>query len=252
MDTTSIDKAAALLNAARTSREWLDRLPQDCRPASIGDALAIQAASVAALGERVAGWKVGGVIDGRVSYGVLLGSRVMTSPARIDAAEVPLLGMEGEIAFRFVAGAPPRATPYTYGEVAAIVVPFPAIELVATRYREYARTPVIERLADCMSNGAFVVGDARPDWRGLDLTQLQVSLRFDDDTIVDRVGGHPAGDPLKPAVDLVNELRTGSGVAAGQVMTTGTCTGLNFAKPGQRVRVEFAGFGPVELEISRA
>jgi 2-keto-4-pentenoate hydratase len=249
MNTPSADRVAALLIDARRSRRWLERLPEDCRPASLADACAIQSATVAALGERIAGWKVGAVIDGHVSYGVLLASRVMRSPARVDASEVPLLGMEGEIAFRFTSDLPSRDQPYSHEEVAERVIAFPAIEVVATRYRDYAGTPSIERLADCMSNGAFVMGPERADWRSIDLATLPVSLAFDGTTIVERVGGHAAGDPLKPAVDLVNELRATSGVTAGQVMTTGTCTGLNFARPGMRVRVEFAGFGGVELAI---
>ena len=39
-----------------------------------------------------------------------------------------------------------------------------------------------------------------------------------------RVGGHPAGDPLLPAVELVNAMRLREGVRAGQVVTTGTYT----------------------------
>jgi 2-keto-4-pentenoate hydratase len=249
MDTAAANKAATMLIAARRSRQWLDRLPEDCRPASIGDALAIQAATVAQLGERIAGWKVGGVIEEHVSHGVLLGSQVMQSPGHVTAADVPLLGMEAEIAFRFLADAPPRENPYTYAEVAERVVAFPAIEVVATRYRSYAETPLIERVADCMSNGAFVAGAERADWRSFDLLNITASLWLGDDRFVEKAGGHVAGDPLKPAVDLVNELRTGSGVIAGQVMTTGTYTGLNFAMPGQRVRAEFANFGAVEIDV---
>jgi 2-keto-4-pentenoate hydratase len=157
--------------------------------------------------------------------------------------------MEAEIAFRFLRDAPARERPYTYAEVAEGVVAFPALEIVATRYRDYAGTPVIERVADCMSNGAFVVGAECVRWRSLDLAKLPVTLQFGDKVIVDRVGGHVAGDPLLPAVDLVNELRTGSGVAAGQMMTTGTYTGLNFAAPGQRVRATLAGCGTVEVDV---
>lgn len=249
MNQSSADKAAALLIAARRTRVPLDRLPEDCRPAGIEDAFAIQAATVAQLHDRIAGWKVGGVVDGHVSYGVLLASRAMPSPARIGAADVPLLGMEAEIAFRFVRDAPPRQQPYAYAEVAERVTAFPAIEIVATRYRDYAGTPFIERLADCMSNGAFVAGAECPHWRSVDLATLAVTLEFGDRLVVQRFGGHAAGDPLLPAVDLVNELRSGSGVAAGQVMTTGTYTGLNFAAPGQRVRAAFADCGIAEVEV---
>jgi 2-keto-4-pentenoate hydratase len=157
--------------------------------------------------------------------------------------------MEAEIGFRFLRDAPPRMEAYSYAEVAERVVAFPALEIVATRYRNYPATPLIERTADCMSNGAYVVGDDRPDWRSFDLTTIGVTLSFGDDVIVQRNGGHPAGDPLKPAVNLVNALRSGAGVRAGQLMTTGTYTELNFALPGQRIRAAFERFGVAEVDV---
>jgi 2-keto-4-pentenoate hydratase len=249
MDDATVARAATLLIGARRSREPLDRLPEDCRPTTLADALRIQAATVAALGERVAGWKVGGRIDGRVSFGVLLASRIVRTGAAVDPLDMSLLGMEAEVAFRFLRDAPPRNAEYSHDEVADLVVAFPAIEIVATRYRDYRGTPLIERVADCMSNGAFVVGDDVPHWRSLDLPNLAVTLEFGARAIAQGIGGHTAGDPLKPAVELVNELRAGSGVRAGQVMTTGTFTGLNFAAPGQRIRAAFAGFGSAEVEV---
>jgi len=252
MDDASVARAAALLVEARRTGLRLERLPETCRPATAADALRIQHASVRALGERVAGWKVGTRMDGRIAYGVLLASRVVPSGATVEARTVPLLGMEAEIAFRFVRAAPPRAQAYTYDEVAERVDAFVAIEVVDTRYRDYAGTPVVERLADCMSNGAFVVGTGRPDWRRFDFRTVAAALHFDERLVVEKTGGHASGDPLLPAVDLVNDLRTEGGVAAGQVMTTGTFTGLNYATGATRVRATFAGFGVAELTLSRA
>lgn len=249
MNDESISKAASLLVAARRTRHPLLRLPETCRPVTLDEALRIQDATVAQMGERVAGWKVGGVIDGGQSYGVLLASRIVQTCGRVDARDVPLLGMEAEIGFRFLRDAPPRAEAYSYAEVAERVVAFPALEIVATRYGDYNGTPLVERTADCMSNGAYVVGDDRPDWRSFDLTTIAVTLSFGDEVIVQRNGGHPAGDPLKPAVALVNALRSGAGVLAGQIMTTGTYTGLNFALQGQHIRAAFERFGVAEVDV---
>src|SRR5207248_9278310 len=103
--------------------------------------------------------------------------------------------------------------------------------------------PLSERIADCMSNGAFVVGAAQERWREFELAKLDARLEIDGEVLVRGVGGHPAGDPLLPAVELVNGLRHTTGVRAGQLMTTGTYTGLNFVKPGQRAKAVFEGFG---------
>jgi 2-keto-4-pentenoate hydratase len=242
MTPSDIQKAASLLAAARRNRQPLSRLPEDCRPATLDEAFAIEEATVAQLGDRVAGWKVALLPDGQFSYGIILASVVRRSGDAVDARDVPLLGMEGEIAFRFREDVPPRDTPYDYGELARRVVAFPLIEIVASRYADYHATPVIERTADMMSNGAFIVGDDQPGWRAMDLVNIPVSLTFDDTVVIEKNGGHALGDPFSLAVDMVNRLRAATGVRAGQMITTGAYTGMNVAKRGQRVSVRFAGF----------
>jgi 2-keto-4-pentenoate hydratase len=249
MKESAITRAAQLLADARRTRAPLDRLPEDCRPASVADALAIQDALLRRLGERVAGYKVARMPSGELAWGAIVGSRMLASDDRVDARDVPLLGMEAEIAFRCVRDIGPRAAEYRYDEVAAQVIALPALEIVATRYRDYQGTPVIERLADFMSNGAFVAGDEQPDWRARNLVDLAVTLEFDAGVVVQRTGGHVTRDPLLPAVDLVNALRSRGGLRTGQVVTTGTYTGLNFARPGQRVTARFEGFAPVSVQV---
>jgi 2-keto-4-pentenoate hydratase len=100
-----------------------------------------------------------------------------------------------------------------------------------------------------MSSGALVAGSAPAQWRALDLANVTATLTFDDTVIARQRGGHPAGDPLRPAVDLANALRILQGIAAGQVVTTGTFTGLNFARAGQVVRAVFDGVGSAELRM---
>jgi 2-keto-4-pentenoate hydratase len=244
MDQAAITQAAELLIVARRTGRLLERLPASCSPGTLDDAFAIQDATIAALGETVAGWKVS-IADGRAVRGAIIGSRVFASGARIAAAAMPLLGVEAEIAFRFARDLPPRK--YSYAEIADAVTAFAAIEIVDSRFSTYPDLPIMDRNADCVSNGGFVHGPAAADWRKLDLKDIAVTLTIDGEEIVRRNGGHPAGDPLLPAVALVNELTEGA--KAGQIVTTGTYTGLNFAKPGQTVAATFAGFGTVAVSF---
>ena len=159
---------------------------------------------------------------------------------------MPLLGMEAEIGFRFLLDAPPRN-----GSVLVRRSRRARGRVSGDRDRRHPLSRLqgdaADRApADCMSNGAYVVGGDRPDWRAFDLSNIPVTLAFGDQVIVQRSGGHTAGDPLKPAVELVNALRASTGVRAGQMMTTGTYTGLNFATPGRRIRAAFEGFGAAE------
>lgn len=249
MDTANIRRAAHLLAEARRTRELIEALPPACQPATIDEAHAIQDELTAQLGETVAGWKVGSKIDGTVMQGAIHASRTFESPARIEAASMPLRGVEAEIAFVFDEALPPRAEAYAADEVAAAVTAFPAIEIVDSRFLSYAETPLLHRAADCVSNGGFVRGPRRENWRDVDLAKLAVTLTVDGEPIVQRIGGHAAGDPILPAVDLVNQLRLGRGVAAGQFMTTGTYTGLNFVGPDSAVVAAFSGFGAVSLRF---
>lgn len=242
--------AVDALVGARRSFTRIASLPDGSHPLSVGEALAIQDAVITKLGERVAGWKVATTKDGEIMRGAIVGSRLLQSPASLPAAEVPLLGMEGEIAFMFDRALPPRGADYTAGEIRDAATAVVGIEIVASRFLDYAGAPPLDRTADCMSNGAFVLGTFRPDWRRFDLSKLEAILRVNAEVVVRKTGGHVTGDPILPAIALVNALRKTSGVDAGQIITTGTYTGLNFVKPGDRVAIEFAGFGTAEVSLT--
>ena len=242
MDQRAVAQAAELLVAVRRTGKLIDALPAACKPQTLDDAVAIQDATLAALGETVAGWKVA-VVDGRVVRAPIMASRVFESGAPVAAAIVPLLGIEAEIAFRFDRALPPGK--HSYEDVAAAVSAFAAIEIVDSRFRDHQAVSAQERNADFVTNGGFVRGAPAAGWRTLDLTNIAVTLTIGGEEIVKRNGGHAAGDPLKPAVALANDLP--GGIAAGQFVTTGTYTGLTFAKPGQTVVAAFAGFGAVEV-----
>jgi len=98
-----------------------------------------------------------------------------------------------------------------------------------------------------VSNGAFVAGEVREDWREFDLATLEASLCVGEDVLVKRIGGHASGDPLLPAIALVNAFRHDGGVPAGRFVTTGTYTGIQRIDSGARITGSFAGFGAVSL-----
>ena len=245
MDQRAVAQATELLVAARRTGKLLDALPPECRPQTLDDAFLIQDATLAALGETIAGWKVA-LVDNRVVRGAIFASRVFENGAQVKAATVPLMGIEAEIAFRFERDLP--AGKHSYEDVASAVSAFAAIEIVDSRYKSYPDVSAQERNADFVSNGGFVRGPSAANWRKLDLVNIAVTLTIGGQEVVKRNGGHIAGDPLLPAVALANDLPTG--IKAGQFITTGTYTGMTFAKVGQTATAAFAGFGPVEVSFA--
>ena len=239
---------AALVEARRTHRP-LAALPDASRPASLAEAHAMQDLTVQVLQERVGGWKVAFAKDGAVMRGVIIGSRLLASPAVVAASTVPLLGIEVEIAFRFERDMPPRPDEYRTEEVAGAVTALAGIEIVATRFGSYSEIPLLDRGADFMSNGAYVPGTARNDWRDFDLPGLEATLFVNGEMVVRQAGGLAPRDPMIPTLALVNALRHEGGVRAGQIITAGTYTGMHYAKPGDVIAGEFTGFGRVDVTL---
>lgn len=248
MDKDSIQKAADLFVEARKTGNLLEELPEACRPANFAEANAIQAVTCDLLGEDVVGWKAM-VIDGEMMRGNILGSRLLASPAKIAASVVPLLGIEAEIAFRFDRDLPPRSDAYSEDEIADAVTALVTIEIVDSRYTDYAGAELLNKAADCVSNGALVTGTENPDWRSVDLSKIEVDLAIDGKSVVHNVGGHVLDTPVVCLVALVNDMRSTDGVKAGQYVTAGSYTGIIHAKPGQHVVAEFLGFGSAEVQL---
>jgi 2-keto-4-pentenoate hydratase len=108
------------------------------------------------------------------------------------------------------------------------------------RFRDPLTRPPLEQVADNLINGALVPGAEMREWSRLDLARLQVMLqvRTDKPSLGNR-GGHVTSDPPGFAVALVNAMRHACGVKAGQIVTTGSWTGLYFLKPGNRSSIHF-------------
>ncbi|MEJ0016279.1 MAG: fumarylacetoacetate hydrolase family protein [Acetobacteraceae bacterium] len=251
MDMQQINRAAGLLVQARRTGSLLEKLPADATPASIAEAHAVQDAVTAGLGRPVGAYKAMAPANGEPTRGVIYADTVHPSPVTLPAGEVPQCGVEGEVAFVFNRDLPPRATPYTREEVAAAVDACAAIELVTSRYSNSDAVTNLEKLADSISNGAFVYAPPSADWRSLELGKLKVSLIVNGETVLEQVGGHPTGDPLGVAVVLVNMMREQNGVRAGQFVTCGSCTGLRYLKPGDVCGVRFEGLGAAEATFPR-
>jgi 2-keto-4-pentenoate hydratase len=243
-------RAATLLIEARRSGKGLAGLPADCRPDSADDAYAIQDAVAQRLG-AIEGWKTGAPApEAEPAYAPIF--TVIAGPGRFPAAAQRLFGVEAELAFRLARDLPKRGTPYTRDEiVAAIASMHPAIELVDTRFADFAKVDALSKIADNQSNGALIHGPAVAGWQslGLDLARPPIEVTIDG-TMAARTTGNSGGDPLRLLTALANHCtrRTG-GLREGDMITTGSITGVAFAKPGSVVVADFGRLGTVRLEF---
>lgn len=243
-------RAAALLIEARQSGTGLGELPADCRPRNAAEAYAIQDAVARRLGP-IRGWKTGAPGPAEeAAYAPIFA--LLAAPGSFPAQTQRLFGIEAEIAFRLARDLPKRDEPYTRDDVvAAIASMHPAIELVDSRFADFAKVDAPSKLADNQSNGALIHGPAVSGWQNLDIDLARPPITVTiDGKVAAETTGNSGGDPLRLLTALANHCtgRTG-GLRAGDMITTGSITGVTFAKPGAMVTAEFGTLGTVRLEF---
>jgi 2-keto-4-pentenoate hydratase len=202
--------------------------------------------------EPILGTKIAAKPGEEVVYAPLPAGRIFHSPARIPRALSPSQYMECEISFRLTRDLPPRGTDYSEAEVYDTLEACPAFELVDSRFRDLktamAKTPY-QFYADHIANGAMVFGQFRKDWQKFDFTKTRVTMKQGTRTVIEKTGGHPTGNPGRPAVVLANIRRRTTGLKAGYFVVTGSFTGFHSVELNEPVKGEFDGFGAMEATI---
>jgi 2-keto-4-pentenoate hydratase len=253
------NEAVGLLAEAWQIGIKLPELPERCRPRSAAEAYRVQDLLAEELGFPVGGWKIGctsaaarKILKSRGPFaGRVFATRIFESGATLPDSAYPMRGLEGEFAFRLKSALPPRKRAYTQAEVtAAIGSLHPAIEIVDSRYADWLKVGVPSLIADQGCNGALVLGTAVPRWRQLNLEKAAVKMLINGRVVGEGSGADCLGHPVKALTWLANLLRTRRGIAAGAVVSTGTCSGFQRAEPGDAVRADFGRIGAVEVKFA--
>ena len=254
------DETARRLARARATGTVVARADIE-EPGSTDAAYAIQDAVTRRLGHPTAGFKVGST--SREAQRILgttePGAAPVPEPCLHESpALLPLVvpqspAVEGEFAFRLGQDLPPRARPYTREEVvAAIDAVASAIEIVGTRIAGgLAGKGRFLVTADGGANIALVVGPWISPWRDLNLVDHEVTMSINGEVESRGTGARALDDPLNVMVWLANNLSArGQGLARGHAVTTGTCTGLDAVRPGDRAVANFGTLGRVDVAFT--
>ncbi len=242
--------AARRLVGARTTGTplpWQEVLPSDLR-----GAYAVQDATMALLG-AVAGWKVGAKgPQAEPQCAPLPASGLVPSGARLTDPHWKLRGIEAEVALRVGHDLLPTERPDEPEALAALFdAVLPVIEVVETRLADWRQAAPLAKLADLQSHGALVLGAASPlPPTGIDLRSVAAKVAFNALPVADTVGGNPAQALWPMLAWLVRHCaERGLPLRAGQIVTTGSCTGMPFAQPHTRVHAHIADLGAVTLQL---
>ena len=230
-------------------------------PKSVREAYEIQEAIIDLSGLPRCGYKVGStskeaqrlLATDEPGMGVLLAPFVHDSPLRIEIVPDQMPAVEGEFAFRLGRNLPSRAETYSYAEVTeAIESVAGAIEVVGTRFsgglKDKGR---LLTTADGGVNIALALGDWK-SYRAQDLRDHGVTMTLNGDLQSAGTGSRALGDPINVLLWLTNrQSARGVGLKAGEIVSTGTCTGLDLVTPGDVARAEFGSLGSVAIEFEK-
>lgn len=226
---------------------WREMLPAD-----EAGAYALQDATAAAMG-TIGGWKVGAADALAVPHcAPLPASGVLATGAVLSGPQWRWRCVELEAALRVGRDVLPQGRLLDREALSAhFDAVLPAIEVVETRLADGKAADPLARLGDLQCHGALVLGEASPlAPRALDLRALQATLMFDNLTAAQTDGGNPAVDVWRLLAWLALHCeQRGLPLRRGQIVTTGSCTGLLAAPAGALVHGEIEGLGAVEMRF---
>ena len=259
MDTTAQRDLAQLLADLRREGRQQSGLDPRLVPADNATAYRIAALVADALGWPVLGWKIAAFkaemqqalrtdspIYGRTFF-------VRETPANFLHASLASPIPEVEYQARLGADLPPRGKPYGLEEVTEAVASLhPGLELAECRFiHDSAFPPLPAILADGAGSGTIVYGPPIEDWRRRDIAGQPVTLSSNGKTRRQGTAAAALDHPMVPLTWLANALsRTGVGLKAGQMVSTGTLTGMLAPKPGEDFVADFGPFGAVRVNFS--
>jgi 2-keto-4-pentenoate hydratase len=263
MDNTQAEAASEILVRHWRDGTVLDALPVPLRPASRADGYLIQAHIEKLSPQPLWGWKIAATsAAGQQHIGVdgPLAGRLLAEMVYPDGATLPfdanrMRVAEAEFAFRVGRALAPRAAPYTRDEVLdGVAGLYLAVEVPDSRYADFARVGAPQLIADNACAHQFVLGPAAPAaWRDIDLAAHRVVGRIGTRLEREGRGSNVLGDPRHALTWLVNELSAhGITLAAGQVVTTGTCVVPMEISPGDELLVDYGVLGQVGVRFAPA
>jgi 2-oxo-3-hexenedioate decarboxylase/2-keto-4-pentenoate hydratase len=261
MDSVAIAEAADLLVATRLELGPFGGFPAHCAPQSEAEGYAVQKALhdrlTGRLG-RIEGYKIGCTTKVMQDYlgidhpcsGGIFESTIYRNDAIVPHDKWRRVGVECEIAVRLSAALEPAGAPYDRESVAdAVESCMAAIEIVDDRYLDYTKLDVATLIADDFFNTGCIVGEAREDWRDLDLAALRGTTEINGVEAGAGSGADVLGHPLEALALLANEsAKRGETIEAGSIVLTGSIVQTKWLEPGDHAVCRLEGLGAVSLK----
>ena len=259
--TSNHAEACALIWQNWSAGTVIDDLPADMKPGTRAAGYAVQAHFERYSKTPRAGWKIAATsragqshinVDGPLR-GRLLSEKLVEDGAEVSIKTNRMRVAEPEFAFRFDKPVPAREQEYSTGEVLDLVGSLHlTLELPDSRFSDFTAVGGPTLIADNACARDLVVGAAvSADWRGMDLSAHRVRCKVGGRYDREGIGTNVLGDPRTALTWCVNELSAlGIDIAAGELITTGTCAVPLEIDPGDLVEADFGALGKITAWIA--
>lgn len=227
--------------------------------ATRAEAEAFQAAAVQAFGGEPCGHKIGATsveVQRLLNceqpiHAPVLRQHVLAS-GTVFAIPEGLLGVECEFGFRMARDFPASADGSDVAALrSSIAECFVALEIVGRRVASEIPLNEASSIADFALDVAVVRGGSIAGWEERDLTEMPVRAVLDGVAVASGTGAMVLGHPLNALLWLAEALRRrGDRLRSGEIILTGTCTGVTKVAPGQSFSGCFADLPPVAIDFA--
>lgn len=262
MTANSITKAAELFSWSRRVGAPIRSLPADLLPKTLEQAYDIQIATFRLRGMGTAGFKIGLTnVEAQRSAGAaapiagrLASADILRSPARIPLPPDHLRIVEAEVVFEVDYAVSADDVSLSEAEVYhCLRGAFAGIEVCNSRLSasDDASLPAI--VADNSNADRLIVGERLRDWSVETLAALPVTLTRRGQPVVDGATRRVLGHPLKAVTWLANWLGArGEGLKPGDLIASGSCTGMTEVARDDAVIAVFGGGARVAVDFTEA
>lgn len=184
-------------------------------------------------------------------YGHLLDKMLVENGDEVPFSRVMQPKVEGEIAFvlKEDLGGPFVSTEDVLKATDYIL---PSIEIVDSRVKNW-KIKLPDTIADNASSGLYVLGGQPVHISDVDLLQVNMVLKKNDEIVNTGVGAAVLGNPAFAVAWLANKLHDfGIVLKAGEVLLSGALSAAVDAHPGDMFSIEIDHLGEVSVRFSQS
>jgi len=225
------------------------------------DAYAMQARLNECATAKVVGYKIGATLPPALellSLSEPFFGPLFDTHCRENDTDVALSGqhknmLETEFVVGLGADIPAREKDYERDEILdAVAWVSGGFEIVGTRFDTEFKGAGRHFIADSGANVDFVMGTKYTDWQSLDLAQHPATLYLNGEQ---KAAGHSGMSlwehPFGPVAWLANHrVMATRGLKAGDIITTGSCTGMTPVSAGDTAEADFGPLGKVAVKFT--